>query len=481
MNLQPDSPQQTSGYALKAFVDQKLPGEVGTSKVLLKLVNGQLKPISANAHGLIEGFQRFFGRLGFGPYSLQKVATHVLQLAKDPGCTTTLQDGLNLLRDKIIKHNQRSSPIFHVKIADLAMGIVTSTKIERTSIDPEIDKPFLVAFEQAHKSDEGFKKIRTVLQDAGIGFTCDAQQQTFTFHHEIREVIAIIQAFGLTNEFRPSKDLTLMANPIMVTMHNLVPGKFQVKDGASEAFKDRMDTLLQNARTWVTEQNVEQIQIKQEVSDPKALLDEHDGIIFGENHKDNAARKYLVENMAEMKEKGVDTLFFEHICYDTFQTYLDAYFESESDELTEPLKQFIANIEQPGSPKEYCFKDVIVAAKKANIRIVAIDTSVSYSCGVDRKLGVVNSEERNIAMNYVATKIIEREKKGKYIALMGSSHVASRYANIPGVAELLHQPSVVMETSRDENQTAPKIQRNIKDLHGEISHVGLYIQQPPSY
>ncbi|MBS0637913.1 MAG: hypothetical protein JSS12_10410 [Verrucomicrobia bacterium] len=83
-------------------------------------------------------------------------------------------------------------------------------------------------------------------------------------------------------------------------------------------------------------------------------------------------------------------------------------------------------------------------------------------------------------MNYVATRIIEREmtkaKGQKYVALVGSGHVSTvKDEQVAGVAELLHVPSVVIEMNK-EDKTAMK--RNVKDLHDKISHVSLYMQTP---
>ena len=49
----------------------------------------------------------------------------------------------------------------------------------------------------------------------------------------------------------------------------------------------------------------------------------------GENHSDQAPKKFLIENMRLLKEVGYEILFLEHLLYNsTLQDSLDFYFES---------------------------------------------------------------------------------------------------------------------------------------------------------
>ena len=78
-------------------------------------------------------------------------------------------------------------------------------------------------------------------------------------------------------------------------------------------------------------------------------------------------------------------------------------------------------------------------------------------------------------MNFVAVKIIEREAAHKYISLVGSGHVATTSDRVPGIAELVGAPSIVIETGRSDE---PVLQRNVRLLHGSINQLSLYMQLP---
>jgi hypothetical protein len=98
--------------SLEALEDFVKPGQ---SKVLLKLEDGVLYPVSPHEPGLITRLQRFFGRLGFGPYSLAKIFKHVVLLAAETQNPTVVA-GLKALSSKISLHNERSAALFKIDI-----------------------------------------------------------------------------------------------------------------------------------------------------------------------------------------------------------------------------------------------------------------------------------------------------------------------------------------------------------------------------
>lgn len=179
------------------------------------------------------------------------------------------------------------------------------------------------------------------------------------------------------------------------------------------------------------------------------MLKDHSGIIIGEIHRDSSPKSFLISQMPNFKSAGVDTLFLEHLFYDTIQHDLDDYFNSPSDQLPSILEQTLKRTEiHPDETNNY--KNVIMAAKKNGIRVVAIDTSVSYKAGWDDHFGAQGAN-RYKGMNYTASKIIERERgNGKYVALVGSAH-SSTCEGVPGMREILNCPSLVIEDSSQDS------------------------------
>jgi hypothetical protein len=103
--------------------------------------------------------------------------------------------------------------------------------------------------------------------------------------------------------------------------------------------------------------------------------------------------------------------------------------------------------------KKYGFKALVREAKKAGIRVIAIDTEKSYESGTDARYGVTNGEDRAMAMNHQASVIIDLEekkakKKLKFIALVGSGHVC-KTKGVYGLSEILGCPNVVIYDDKD--------------------------------
>lgn len=173
--------------------------------------------------------------------------------------------------------------------------------------------------------------------------------------------------------------------------------------------------------------------------------------IIGEAHADISPKKFLIENLKNMKAHGCEILFMEHLFYDT-QEELDKFFETG--EISDILMQQLNAMNQHGRKHSFGFaKDisaplwnnhdyiaVLQAARKAGVKIVGIDISTVYQT---QDIGI-NSEQKNNTripyMNYTAAKIIEREisslSRGKtWCGLMGNTHV-STFENTPGITDI---------------------------------------------
>jgi hypothetical protein len=163
---------------------------------------------------------------------------------------------------------------------------------------------------------------------------------------------------------------------------------------------------------------------------------------------------------------------------------LDDYFNSPSGtEIPIYVKKYLSNLSRGQMRKDfhdkYNYVEIVKAAKEAGIRIVGIDTSVSYAVAADDHLGVRESRsaDRYKAMNFVAAKIMKHEAKGgKFIAFMGAAHVGYS-ENVPGVSELIGIPSLVIEDG-EKGSSSTKLSLNVPNYLGIVKHVGACLEMP---
>jgi len=187
------------------------------------------------------------------------------------------------------------------------------------------------------------------------------------------------------------------------------------------------------------------------------------GFILGENHTHFNSKLFLIRNMQNLYNLGVRTLFLEHFMYNTImQRDLDA--PAESNFFNEYVDEFESH--------NYRFRELIETAKQHNIRIVGIDTDVSYN--------IPNGVDRRVAMNFVATKIIEAERgSDKYVALVGESHISKVDDGCIGIADILDIPSVLFYTRKP---TSAPIQIDVRGLKigtTTIAQIDYVIQEMP--
>lgn len=172
------------------------------------------------------------------------------------------------------------------------------------------------------------------------------------------------------------------------------------------------------------------------------LFKSHQGLCLGEMHYEPSSKDFLIRYMPELKAQGVSLLFMEHFPAD-LQEDLDQF--NRDGTFTETLSKVLSDqmaMEQCMGYGSISIKDLMQAARKEGIRIVGIDTQALVKYG--------ESTQRMAGMNYVAAKIINREKGDqKFIALVGRDHLTyTREHRVPGLSELLQLPSVFIDTNK---------------------------------
>ncbi|WP_019215800.1 membrane-targeted effector domain-containing toxin [Legionella tunisiensis] len=188
-------------------------------------------------------------------------------------------------------------------------------------------------------------------------------------------------------------------------------------------------------------------------------------LVISEAHEYICSKKFIIKNLHHFKAEGYDTLFLEHIFNDTMQIELDNYMQSPPDADMSPLLQDYLNTLDRGhlfnsqqqflrkngiNPAEvkYTFTNLVIAVKKAGIRIVGLNTSLSYAM---QKVGIDSVQEdtpqRIRVFNFKANSIVEQEliagRTKKWLALMGNTH-AEQFEGYPGVSQLQGAQTIIM-------------------------------------
>ncbi len=162
------------------------------------------------------------------------------------------------------------------------------------------------------------------------------------------------------------------------------------------------------------------------------------GIAFGEVHGTDEPVAFLSANFKRFKQLGVETLFFEHVPGDIFQKDLDAHFQRPGRALPSALNRFLNALyvghARFGPTRKHSYIELVLAAHRAGIRVVAIDNIASYNTKG------LPDYARHELMNYYAMRIIDAttsasSENAKWIALMGNAHI-NTHQGVPGVAEL---------------------------------------------
>jgi hypothetical protein len=167
----------------------------------------------------------------------------------------------------------------------------------------------------------------------------------------------------------------------------------------------------------------------------------------GEVHSSPSPKRFLIENMSNLRDRGYSTLFLEHLFHNSvMQDALDEYLKPPADkEMPKDLQRYLTSLDYGFSFPEDCDKNfnfckLVEAAKNNGIRIVGIDTEQSYDMGLSRY--GAGGDDRTKGMNCVAYNIIRSEaREGKWVALMGNTHIG-KFDGVPGVSEMLGVASV---------------------------------------
>lgn len=184
----------------------------------------------------------------------------------------------------------------------------------------------------------------------------------------------------------------------------------------------------------------------------RELLSHSTGLFIGECHSDDSPKAFLYAELPSLVQQGVDTFYFEHLCFEGLQKDLDAYFSDKSSKMSTALTCALQRLDSGNFLTAMTYLDLVERAKACGIRrIVCIDSAASYRAGTSQRDGVTNSNNRHAAFIYNAKHVMERERaQNKYIALVGASHLNS-HQKVPGFGQLFKVPELfILDSTKNQ-------------------------------
>lgn len=165
-----------------------------------------------------------------------------------------------------------------------------------------------------------------------------------------------------------------------------------------------------------------------------------DGICLDDNHSKPDSKDFLIDNMADLKAKKVDTLFIEHF-WQEHQTMLDDFLNGPPDaDMAPPLKEAVRKLNLGVGKDSDHFTKLLQTAKTQKVRIVGLDSFESKTAqdGDPR-----NWDQRAARFNATAAEVVEREKGGgKFVLMAGDAHNNTHFSGFPGLAQMLGIPAM---------------------------------------
>ena len=214
---------------------------------------------------------------------------------------------------------------------------------------------------------------------------------------------------------------------------------------ASQTFKTLRAKLLTDAQTFLKASEPKPRAVRPSLAQSvtpddlfKKLFEQSQGVILGEAHSQQSAKKILITQMSALKKSEVGVLFLEHLQTDTHQSMLDDFFTTQK--IPPALDDFLTSQDvghQIDPSSEFTYSKLVREAVKQRIPIKALDCTASYHVrGMPTRFPDLNRTEM---FSYFASQVIRghlaANPNKKWIALTGNSH-ANTYQGVPGIAEL---------------------------------------------
>ncbi len=334
-------------------------------------------------------------RVTYEFYPNSTVWTRFANIEKDNEYYRNLSQDSDLypLRDKLIADNNKDAQnlneyLFNTQDNDQIVYEKLKKYYEEKIKELKLDNPLVFFDDNAFRVDTGYgpKEMQALFPDNPIHYKF------------IEQYLARDYSIFLTTEKKRIKDAATIA------FAEILPLKpqFTLPEACSE------EVLLQNCLTYSR------------------------GIVIAEGHTQVSSKEFLITHMPLLKQKGVTTLYMEHLLHERHQALLDQYMQSPTGSaMPRELELYLAFLDK-GFKLEGetgTFTHIVKAAKTAGVRIIAIDTEVTYGEKIRRfRLQLMNMVMLERYQHY-------DDKKG-YAVFTGSSH-SGFTLGVPGVSDLL--------------------------------------------
>jgi RHS repeat-associated protein len=188
------------------------------------------------------------------------------------------------------------------------------------------------------------------------------------------------------------------------------------------------------------------------------LLQNHDGVIIGTKHGSDEAHPFLINNMQQLKNSGVNTLYMENIRDDGHQELINKY---ESTGRMDPgLQQYLQRTGQ---------LNTVTAAHDAGVHVQGLGGRPGRS--PDNLVGPAATHARASMLNSYGSsgiQVYQNQAGGKWIAEVGRAHTTTHNSStpdpveiqgvplpqtMPGMSDILHAPTVVTDPGNGDNFT----------------------------
>ncbi|BBH44582.1 membrane-targeted effector domain-containing toxin [Pseudomonas sp. KU43P] len=215
-------------------------------------------------------------------------------------------------------------------------------------------------------------------------------------------------------------------------------------DRLASMFRGLRDRLLADADTFLQSTQLpyrpEAPELPRQAS-PKQIIrsvfERCNGLVIGEGHSELGSKRFLIDNMAQLKKAQVKVLYMEHFMTEFHQAELDQF--NRTGQMSPELRKYVQGQDTghfTDRAGRYTFEQVMISAQKQGIRIQPIDCVASYRQAWE---DLPPALARQKMMNYFAHLIIEADQSvrgpGKWVALVGNSH-ANTFEGVPGISEL---------------------------------------------
>ncbi|GAA1198560.1 hypothetical protein GCM10009664_73510 [Kitasatospora gansuensis] len=219
------------------------------------------------------------------------------------------------------------------------------------------------------------------------------------------------------------------------------------------------DTLAAEHRPLLDAQQVNDLLPEHQEARQHAanLLEQHDGFVLGENHRDASTWSFLKEQMPALSASGVRTVYLEHFRDDALQAEVTAFMGGGAPSLV--LDKGITRHEQHYALPAGSVLGTLTAAREHNVDVQLVDGYPARRPqppvgGSATEAGAVIPEnyQRARRMNAYTVEAIREHRAtpgvdGKYVVVLGAAHVGLHQAPpglpvAPGVSESLGVPGV---------------------------------------